>query len=159
MIHASRLNDVTFAFVAETGIWDAGSYVDYSTRTLHARWGYHPWAAGGRFRWFYSRKYGDNKGPFQLPDANIEDCAASYQLPIPEGEDLGTIIIRCYSEFVKPPSVITNGVYHLTGVMRPIGDDSLPSPRFVTPLINITTDTGLYLTPTNQPKFIHKDIQ
>ena len=45
-----------FRFVAETGIFDAGSYIDYSSNTIYAHWGYHPQAAASTFKWFYTYK-------------------------------------------------------------------------------------------------------
>jgi hypothetical protein len=55
---------VGFHIVTETGIYDAGSFFDYSSNTAHARWGYQPYVKGSRFRWFYKYKYGsEEKGP------------------------------------------------------------------------------------------------
>jgi hypothetical protein len=139
-----------FRFQAETGIFDAGSYVDYSSNTIHARWGYNPQAAASTFKWFYTYKYGssETKGPFQLPDAKVSDCAASYKMPVPDGEEWKALTITCYADFVAPPVVTTNGVYHLPGVMRSINDVESSSPRYVTPGITITVDNEI-LTPTN----------
>lgn len=142
-----------FRFVAESGIFDAGSYIDYSKNTIHAVWGYQPYAAGSKFKWFYVYKYGSEyKGPFQLPDAAVEDCHAQYVFPIPDSEQWESIIITCYTEYVPPPTVVTNGVYHLSGVMRSIDDADSPSPKYVTPRIEIlaTVEDGeeIILTPT-----------
>jgi hypothetical protein len=148
-----------FRFVAETGIFDAGSYVDYSSNTIHAHWGYHPQAAASTFKWFYTYKYGNGKtkGPFQLPDAKVSDCAASYKMPIPEGEEWKTLTITCYADFVAPPVVTTNGVYHLPGVMRSINDVDSANPRYVTPGITIEID-GRVLTPTNNLSHLESTI-
>ena len=140
-------NRVGFQIVTETGIYDAGSFFDYSSNTAHVRWGYQPYVKGSRFRWFYKYKYGsDEMGPYELPSCPVEDCAADYQLQIPEGQSWKSVIFTCYAEYVAPPVVTTNGVYHLSGVMRTMDG----SQRYVTPLVTIEVD-GEILTPTNSP--------
>lgn len=138
---------VGFQIITETGIYDAGSFFDYSSNTAHVRWGYQPYVKGSRFRWFYKYKYGDDEmGPYELPSCPVEDCAADYQLQIPDGQSWKSVIFVCYAEYVAPPVVTTNGVYHLSGVMRTMDD----SQRYVTPLVTIEVD-GEILTPTNSP--------
>ena len=79
---------VGFHIVTETGIYDAGSFFDYSSNTFHARWGFLPYVKGSRVRWFYSYKYGtDKKGPFELPSCPVEDCMADFKLEVPEGQE------------------------------------------------------------------------
>ena len=56
-----------------------------------------------------------------------------------------------YAEYVAPPVVTTNGVYHLSGVMRTMDG----SQRYVTPLVEIVVNledgSTQTLTPTNTP--------
>ena len=146
-----------FRFVAETGIFDAGSYIDYPNNTIHAVWGYQPYVSGSKFKWFYSYKYGsENKGPFPLPDAAVENCHAQYTFNISEGEECRDMVITCYTEYVAPPTVVTNGVYHLSGVMRAMGDTDSTEPKYVTPRIEIraTIESGedVILTPKGEIK-------
>ena len=143
---------VGFQVMTETGIYDAGSFFDYSTNTAHMRWGFQPYVKGSRFRWFYKYKYGsDEMGPYELPSCPVEDCAADYQLQIPDGQAWKSVIFVGYAEYVAPPVVTTNGGYHLSGVMRTIDG----SQRYVTPrvevVVNLDDGSTQTLTPTNTP--------
>ena len=146
-----------FILACVGGIIDAGSYIDYPNNTIHAVWGYQPYVSGSKFKWFYSYKYGsENKGPFPLPDAAVEDCHAQYTFNISEGEEWRDMVITCYTEYVAPPTVVTNGVYHLSGVMRAMGDTDSTEPKYVTPRIEIraTIESGedVILTPKGEIK-------
>ena len=143
---------VGFHIVTETGIFDAGSFFDYSSNTAHARWGFQPYVKGSRVRWFYSYKYGaDEFGPFELPSCPVEDCMADFKFEVPEGQEWKSVIFTGYAEYVAPPVVTTNGVYHLSGVMRTMDG----SQRYVTPLVEIVVNledgSTQTLTPTNTP--------
>lgn len=141
---------ISFSFVAETGIFDAGSYSDLGAGKIYAVWGYQPYAAGSKFKWFYTYvSGGETKGPIFLPDVPVEACSAEHTLSIPE-DDWERLIVTCYTEYVAPPTVVTNGVYHLSGVMRSINDAEVENPRYVTPMIEIRLDDRI-LTPTNKP--------
>ena len=69
-------------------------------------------------------------------------------MPIPDDEEWKALTITCYADYVAPPVVTTNGVYHLPGVMRSINDVESSNPRYVTPGITIEIDSRV-LTPTN----------
>lgn len=146
-----------FTFIPETGIYDAGSFVDIETRTIYAIWNYEPYVASYKFKWFFKFKYGgDWSDPIQLPDANVSDGCAVCPIPIPEGMELDAFTVTCYTEYVKPIRVVTNGVYHLDGVMRSIDSTNSPMPKYVTPGITIYADLSdgsqLQLAPvTNAP--------
>lgn len=130
-----------FTFIPETGIWDAGSFVDTETSTIYAIWNYEPYVASYKFKWFFKFKYGgEESDPIQLPDANVSDGSAVCQIPVPEGMELESFTVTCYTEYVKPPNVVTNGVYHLEGVMRSIDSTNAPMPKYVTPGITIYAD-------------------
>lgn len=130
-----------FTFVPETGICDAGSFVDTETGTIYAIWNYEPYVASYKFKWFFKFKYGgEESDPIQLPDANVSDGSAMCQIPVPEGMELESFTVTCYTEYVKPVLVVTNGVYHLDGVMRSIDSTNAPMPKYVTPGITIYAD-------------------
>lgn len=130
-----------FTFIPETGIYDAGSFVDTETSTIYAIWNYEPYVASYKFKWFFKFKYGgEESDPIQLPDANVSDGSAVCQIPVPEGMELESFTVTCYTEYVKPTHVVTNGVYHLDGVMRSIDSTNAPMPKYVTPGITIYAD-------------------
>ena len=134
-------SDWGFTFVPETGICDAGSFVDTETSTIYAIWNYEPYVASNKFKWFFKFKYGDEESdPIMLPDANVSDGHAVCPIPVPEGVELKSFTVTCYTEYVKPPNVVTNGVYHLDGVMRSIDSTNSPMPKYVTPGITIYAD-------------------
>ena len=147
----------SFTFVPETGIYDAGSFIDTETSTIYAIWNYEPYVASYKFKWFYSFKYGNEwSDPIMLPDANVSDGHAVCPIPIPEGMELESFTVTCYTEYEKPVLVVTNGVYHLSGVMRSIDSTNSPLPKYVTPGITIYADLSdgsqLQLAPvTNAP--------
>lgn len=146
-----------FRFIPDTGIYDAGSFVDIETRTIYAIWNYEPYVASYKFKWFFNFKYGGQESdPIQLPDANVSDGYAMCPIPVLEGAELQAFTVWCYTEYVKPPNVVTNGVYHLDGVMRSIDSTNAPMPKYVTPGITIYVDLSdgsqLQLAPvTNAP--------
>lgn len=130
-----------FTFVPETGIYDAGSFVDTETSTIYAIWNYEPYVASYKFKWFFEFKYGGEESePIQLPDANVSDGHAVCPIPVPEGMELEAFTVTCYTEYVKPIHVVTNGVYHMDGVMRSIDSTNSPMPKYVTPGVTIYAD-------------------
>lgn len=130
-----------FTFVPETGIYDAGSFVDTETSTVYAIWNYEPYVASYKFKWFFKFKCGGEESePIQLPDANVSDGHAVCPIPVPEGMELESFTVTCYTEYVRPVHVVTNGVYHIDGVMRSIDSTNSPMPKYVTPGITIYAD-------------------
>lgn len=130
-----------FIFVPETGIYDAGSFIDTETSTIYAIWNYEPYVASYKFKWFFNFKYGNEwSDPIMLPDANVSDGHAVCPIPVPEGMELESFTVTCYTEYEKPVLVVTNGVYHLDGVMRSIDSTNSPLPKYVTPAITIYAD-------------------
>ena len=91
-----------------------------------------------------------------LPDANVSDGHAVCPIPVPEGMEFDAFTVTCYTEYVKPTHVVTNGVYHLDGVMRSIDSTNSPIPKYVTTGISIYANredgSQLQLAPvTNAP--------
>ena len=146
-----------FTFIPETGIYDAGSFVDTETSTIYAIWNYEPYVASYKFKWFFKFKYGgEESDPIMLPEANVSDGSAVCPIPVPEGMEFDAFTVTCYTEYVKPTHVVTNGVYHLDGVMRSIDSTNSPIPKYVTTGISIYANredgSQLQLAPvTNAP--------
>ena len=152
MLYAGVSDDWDFRFIAETGIYDCGSWIDEETGEIHAFWNYDPWVGSHKFKWFYTYKYDRVEyGPIQMPDAEVSARHAEFTLPT-AGEDWESVVVTCYTEYVRPPAVHTNGVYHLNGVMPSM--DETPG-KFVTPgvqiYMNLETGESWIITPTNAP--------
>ena len=136
-------------FTFSLGLHDAGSTYDETEGAAVARWTYDAPVAGYAFRW----QYRINGGPWvQLPDYAVTDETAVAAIPAEPGDE---VRIQCYPQFIAPPHVITNGVYHLNGVSRSIEDDGSGDPKFVPFTIPIYADLSdgeeIPLTPTNRP--------
>ena len=156
IIHGGVGHGFSFRFQADSGIYDAGSRFDPETGIIHAVWTYDPWVSNYAFKWFYTYKYGgESRGPFVLPDAVVSDGVAEYQLQTPPDGEWESFLVTCYTAYVPPIHVVTNGVYHVDGVMRSMDTRNSDQPKFVTPGIAISVDleTGetRVLTPTNRP--------
>lgn len=148
-IFANSTGGVSFNFMAEMGIYDAGSYFDAETKTLEARWTYAPYVEGYKLKWFYHLKQGDNQTPHPLPDVEVNACKASYRLPDEVLAANTAIIVYCYTEYVAPPVVVTNGVYHLSGVVRDMLGGEKFIPAKVEVCVNLENGETEILTPTN----------
>lgn len=151
MLYAGIASDYDFKYMLETGIYDAGSWIDTDTGEIHALWTYEQYASGYKLKWFYKYKVGgEPRGPFELPDADVSAGHAEYTLPT-AGEYWKSVVVTCYTEYVPPIHVVTNGVYHLSGVMRSIDTTNAPSPKYVTPGVTIRADlssgSSLVLAP------------
>ena len=148
-IFANSSGGVSYSFQSETGIFDNGSYFDAEKNTLEARWTFAPWVEDSTLKWFYTFKTGDDN-IYHLPDAKISECHASFRLPDEALSQGSAIVVTCYADYVAPPVVVTNGVYHLSGVTR----DILGGNKFITPkveiVVNLEDGTSEILTPTNQ---------
>ena len=143
-VYAGTKPQVPWRFQFNLGLRDAGSVFDTATGTAEARWTYDQSVALYAFKWQYRIDDGDW---VQLPDGDVSTGQAFAHIDLPEGSSLA---IQCYPQYVAPPVVQTNGVYHLSGVM-PAMDTDPNSPDYVTPRVPIKTDTGDTLTPTDRP--------
>lgn len=142
--YAGAKHTLPWRFQFNLGLRDAGSTFDVTTGTAEAHWTFDPTVAAYAFRWQYQI---DGGAWVQLPDGDVYDGHAFAHVELPEGS---TILFQCYPQFVAPPVVHTNGVYHLSGVM-PAMDTDPQAPDYVTPRVPIKTDTGETLTPTARP--------
>ena len=147
----------TWRFNFQNGLHDLGSYC--TNDTIHAEWDYAPAYAGYAFRWCYrdltiTNEVGVCIDEFHyLPDANVTDMVAEAVVP-----GATNMEVTCYAQYVQPVHVVTNGTYHVGGIMRSLAqtnEDDYASADFVTPGITIQAnlDDGgeLTLTPTNEP--------
>ena len=141
---AGTKHQVPWRFQYNLGLSNAGSTFDTATGTAEARWTYAQDVALYAFRWQYRIDDGDW---VRLPDGEVSAGHALAHIDLPEGS---TVTIQCYPQYVLPPIVHTNGVYHLSGVM-PAMDTDPNDPDYVTPRVPIRTDTGGTLTPTERP--------
>ncbi len=126
-----------FTFIKSSGLTDAGSAANLETGDVVARWTYIPAVADYDFKWYYTLKYENDKekrGPFQLPDAKVSDGYASAKIP---ESGFKALDITCYTTYVPPPQVVTNVVYHLSGIMRSMDSVDADDPIFVTPGITV----------------------
>lgn len=142
--YAGTKQQVPWRFQFNLGLRDSGSRFDTATGTAEARWTYDQAVALYAFKWQYRIDDGDW---VQLPDGEVSAGQAFAHIDLPEGS---TVAIQCYPQYVAPPVVHTNGVYHLSGVMPAMDTDPL-DPDYVTPRVPIKTDTGVTLTPTAIP--------
>lgn len=143
-IYAGSKQQLPWRFTFNLGLTDAGSTFDTATGTAEARWAYDPGIALYAFRWQY--RIGDGDWT-PLPDGEVSAGHAIAHIDLPEGS---SVAFQCYPQYVAPPVVHTNGVYHLSGVM-PAMDTDPQDPDYVTPRVPIRTDTGKTLTPCERP--------
>lgn len=139
-----------FKFIPESGLTDAGSTVDQATGQVFARWTASPAVKGYRFKWFYSLKYSgetETRGPFTLPDGEVD---AGFAAATIHESGWTALTITCYTEYIARPQVVTNGVYHLNGVMRSMDTEHSDRPKYVTPGIPISVPDHV-LNPVIKP--------
>ena len=144
----------TWRFTFENGLHDIGSYC--TNDTIHAEWDYAPAYAGYAFRWCYrdltiTNEVGVCIDEFHyLPDANVTDMVAEAVVTGAENME-----VVCYAQYVQPQHVVTNGTYHVGGVMRTLATTNSASPAFVTPGVSIyaNVDGGdeVKLNPVEEP--------
>ena len=132
--------NVNFALGLKRGNVD----YDATEHVLTVEWSYTVAVADSVFRW----KYQINDGEWiDLPDGMVRDGRAVAAIVIEDGDRLN---VQCYAVYVAPVQVVTNGVYHLNGVMRSINSVTSSNPDYVTPGVPIIV-ADLTLTPTNKP--------
>lgn len=127
------------------GLHDAGSTYDPDTGIAVARWTADAAVMAYSFRWSYRVNGGEW---VQLPDRSVSDLTAAAAIPgVPED----TVEILCWTQYVAPPIVHTNGVYQLNGVMRTMNTTNSPLPKYVTPLIPIEANGTVISPPSASP--------
>lgn len=140
----------SFSFFAYSGVYDCGSYVDFDTGEITAVWGFEPQVAAYEFKWSYT--YVDENdvhhGPFNLPPVLVTARTATEY--VDEIKTAKRVEISCYTAYVRPPAVHTNGVHDVSG-----GHSLTNNLGYVFPEIVIYADlddgSSETLTPTNAP--------
>jgi len=141
-------------FEYTNGVTDNGSYC--SNDLICASWTYTPAAMEYTLRAAYQDLTITNAlgqcvdSLHQLPDALVRD--SSHVWTVQNATNMRVVV---YAQYVPPPAVTTNGVYHVNGVMRSIDTTNSPMPKYVTPgvqiWVNLETGETEILTPTNRP--------
>ena len=136
-----------FYFFSDSGVSDNGSFVNLYTGEIFASWTYQPQVENYTLMWSYSYKYDDDseeQGPFDLPSCDVKDGFCTVYVP----EIIGAkaITVNCYTLYVPPPVVHTNGTYEVRGVH----DITNRIGSYVAPRLTIYADLTP-LTPTNPP--------
>lgn len=146
--------DHLWRFQFENGLHDMGSYC--TNDVIHAEWDYAPVLSGYALRATYRNLTITNEVGVcidtwhYLENADVSDMVAEWFVP-----DATNMEVVCYALYVPPVHVVTNGVYHVSGVMRTLATTNSAAPSYVTPGIQVYAldDEGeeRELTPTNAP--------
>ena len=146
--------DHLWRFQFENGLHDMGSYC--TNDVIHAEWDYAPVLDGYALRATYRDLTITNEvgvcidAWHYLENADVSDMVAEWFVP-----DATNMEVVCYVLYVPPVHVVTNGVYHVSGVMRTLATTNSAAPSYVTPGIRVYAldDEGEanVLTPTNEP--------
>ena len=142
-------------FTFQNGVTDAGSYC--TNDIIHAEWTYLEAYAGYALKAAYrdltiTNDVGGCIDDWHyLEDAVVADTLAEWYVP-----DATNMEIVCYAQYVQPVHVVTNGVYHVGGVMRTMATTNMPDRAdYVTPGVTVRAyddETGdVIMTPTNEP--------
>ena len=141
-------------FEFQNGVHDSGSYC--TNDIIHAEWdyapAYEPYTLKAKYRDLtVTNEVGVCIDVWKdLEDARVADMSAEWFVP-----NATNMHVICYAEFVPPPHVVTNGVYHMEGVSRSMATTNSPSPDYVTwgTRVEIVLPNGaiMVLTPTNRP--------
>lgn len=139
-----------FAFFTDSGIYDCGSYVDFDTGEITAIWGFIPEASAYQFKWAYT--YVDENdvthGPYNLPPALVTARTATEY--VDEIKTAKKVDISCYTVYVRPPAVHTNGVHDVSGGHSLTNNMGCVFPEIVI-YANLDDGSSEPLTPTNAP--------
>lgn len=141
-----------FEFV--NGVHDLGSYC--TNDLIHAVWdyalAYQPYTLKAKYR---DLTITNEVGVcidiwHDLDDVPVADMVAEWTV-----QDATNMSVICYAEYVPPPHVVTNGVYHMEGVSRSMATTNSPSPDYVTwgTRVELVLPNGeiKVITPTNRP--------
>lgn len=141
-------------FEFENGVHDSGSYC--TNDTIHAEWdyapAYEPYTLKAKYRDLtVTNEVGVCIDAWKdLEDVPVASMSAEWFVP-----NATNMQVICYAEFVPPPHVVTNGVYHMEGVSRSMSTTNSPAPDYVTwgTRVEVVLPNGaiMVLTPTNRP--------
>ena len=141
-------------FEFQNGVHDAGSYC--TNDIIHAEWDYYsayePYTLKAKYR---NLTITNEVGVcidvwHDLEDVLVSDTLAEWTV-----SDATNMSVVCYAEYVPPPHVVTNGVYHMEGVSRSMATTNSPAPDYVTwgTRVEVVLPNGAIkvITPTNRP--------
>lgn len=141
-------------FEFQNGVHDLGSYC--SNDLIHAAWdyapAYQPYTLKAKYRDLtVTNEVGVCIDAWHdLDDVPVAAMIAEWHVP-----DATNMSVICYAEYVPPPHVVTNGVYHMEGVSRSMATTDSPSPDYVTwgTRVEVVLPNGAIkvITPTNRP--------
>lgn len=140
-----------FYFFSDSGVHDAGSYVDLATGEITAVWTYQPEVENYALCWSYSFKYesdSEQRGPFNLPECDVKDGFSTVF--VPEIVGAKAVTVNCYTRYVRPPAVHTNGVHDVSGGHSLTNNLGVVFPEIII-YANLDDGTTESLTPTNAP--------
>ena len=141
-------------FEFQNGLHDIGSYC--TNDTIHAEWDYAP----AYESYTLKAKYRDLTITNEVGVCidvwhDMEDVPVSLMFAewyVPNATNMSVV---CYADYVPPPHVVTNGVYHMEGVSRSMATTNSPAPDFVTwgIRVEVVLPNGAIkvITPTNRP--------
>lgn len=138
VVYAGTKTGHYFSF--ELGLADAGSTYDAAEGLLVAKWTASAALDDYTFRWTYAA---DGAEHVELPPGKVSDGEARAVIPA----GIRLLHVACWAEYVPPPTVVTNGVYHLSGVMRAMDG----SEKIVTPAVPIVVDGKQLAPPADSP--------
>ena len=141
-------------FEFQNGVHDAGSYC--TNDLVHAEWdyapAYEPYTLKAKYRDLtFTNEVGVCLDPWHdLADVPVAAMSAEWTVP-----NATNMSVLCWAEYVPPPHVVTNGVYHMEGVSRSMATTNSPTPDFVSwgTRVEIVLPNGeiKVITPTNRP--------
>ena len=141
-------------FEFQNGVHDLGSYC--TNDIIHAEWDYAPAYEPYTLKAKYQDLTVTNEVGVCIDawhDLDAVPVAAMHaEWTVPHATNLSVV---CYAEYVPPPHVVTNGVYHMEGVSRSMATTNSPAPDYVTwgTRVEVVLPNGAVkvITPTNRP--------
>ena len=141
-------------FEFQNGVRDTGSYC--TNDVIHAEWDYAPayehYTLKAKYRDLtFTNEVGVCIDVWHdLEDVPVASVSAEWTVL-----NATNMSVVCYADFVPPPHVVTNGVYHMDGVSRSMSTTNSPTPDYVPwgTRVEVVLPNGeaLNITPTNRP--------
>lgn len=141
-------------FEFQNGVHDTGSYC--TNDIIHAEWDYAPAYEPYTLKAKYQDLTMTNEVGVcidvwhDLEDMPISAMFAEWTVP-----NATNMSVICFAEYVPPPHVVTNGVYHMEGVSHSMATTNSTAPDYVTwgTRVEVVLPNGAVkvITPTNRP--------
>lgn len=141
-------------FSFQNGVSDAGSYC--TNDTIHAEWTFAAAYADYTLRSAHRDLTITNEVGVCIDEWHyLEDVPVSESVAEWPVADATNMEVVCYAQYIPPPHVVTNGVYHMEGVSRSMATTNSSAPDFVTwgTRVEVVLPNGeiKVITPTNRP--------